>query len=66
MRLIRPTGPEIIVPFVVCIAGLWAMYLTAEHSEKEHIVFLPFILTVAALIAVVFYLERRRKKSGLG
>jgi len=63
-KMRKVTAIEVFVPFVVGIAGLFAMNLAALKypDSSEYINYGLLALTIASLIVAVFFLERARKK----
>lgn len=58
------TTAEVVVPFLVFVAGIGGMTLAALYYPDNDILrIIGFILTMGAVLAVAFYFSRARKKS---
>ena len=61
MRKALPS--EILVPFVVCMAGCSAMTLIASYYPDSDGYIYVCVLTVALQIVAAFFIDRAKKKA---
>lgn len=58
------TTTEMVVPYLVFMAGMGGITLAAWHYPDNDILpIIGLILTMGAVIAIAFYFSRARKKS---